>query len=103
VKHTPGNLLLANDIQNFLDSILEDFATSKNGYSVDEEPSESGASTPTALSVLPNRVEPASTLPKLSSTNLTRTMVQDTSVDVVVVRNSGVRNGCLTGAHCLLA
>jgi len=82
-------VLLADCIQTFLDSILEDFATSKNGDSVDEVPSESGASTPTALSVLPNRFEPPPKLPELSSTNLTRTMVQDTSVDVVVVRNSG--------------
>jgi hypothetical protein len=80
--------LLIGCIQNFLDSILEDFATSTTKRTVDEAPSESGASTPTAQSVLADRPEPPTKLPKLSSTNLTRTVVQDTSVDVVVVRNS---------------
>ncbi|KAF2682689.1 putative histidine kinase group protein-like protein [Lentithecium fluviatile CBS 122367] len=80
--------------ENFLDSVLEDFARGANGHGDgDYVPSQSGASTPTASTVLPDCCETPSKLPRLSSTNLTRTTVRDTSVDVVLSPFNRPHNG----------
>ncbi|KAI4957605.1 hypothetical protein J4E86_004744 [Alternaria arbusti] len=70
--------------ESFLDCVIDDSIAS----SLDEDGDShmgSGHTTPTAAT-MPSRGEPKSTkpLPRLSSTNLARTMVRDVSVEVVI-------------------
>ncbi|PVH98193.1 putative histidine kinase group protein-like protein [Periconia macrospinosa] len=75
--------------EEFLNSVLEDSSKSSNTLgNVEEKSPGSGGSTPTTFETPPK-------LPKLSSTNLTRTVVRDVSVDVVILPYS--RDGARCG------
>ncbi|KAF1951884.1 hypothetical protein CC80DRAFT_423851 [Byssothecium circinans] len=66
--------------EDFLDSVLQDQSTDMDEYPGDES---SGDTTPTASTTTPNSSTPPN-LPRLNSANLTRTVVRNVCVDVII-------------------
>lgn len=88
---------ITDQSKEFLNSVVEDSSSSSTHLEETlERSSESGGSTPTGAVANSYSVEkPPKLLPRLSSTNLARTVVRDVSVDVVILPSNRDGTRCV--------